>query len=145
MTIRPEEHARTKHALPLRIKTLSIGTTENAVKTQVRIAISVYFLIAIVRKRLKPNSTLYQILQILSVIPLGKSHLTGHFSSYLLESRAIAYQKLVSRRIKEWSSQPARLNLPQREPLEPSFCMALSAMWRSTARLSAAWPMRVLS
>ena len=56
----------------LRIKAF-FGTTENAVKTQIWIAISVYVLVAIVRKRLKIESTLYQILQILSVIPFEKT------------------------------------------------------------------------
>ena len=50
----------------LRIKAF-YGTTENAVKTQIWIAISIYVLVAIVRKRLKLDRTLYTILQILSV------------------------------------------------------------------------------
>ncbi|MEE8427878.1 MAG: IS4 family transposase [Gammaproteobacteria bacterium] len=50
----------------LRIKSF-YGTTENAVKTQVWIAVSVYVLVAIIRKELKLNASLYTILQILSV------------------------------------------------------------------------------
>jgi hypothetical protein len=50
----------------LRIKVF-YGTTENAVKTQIWIAISIYVLIAIVKKRLKLDRSLYTILQILSV------------------------------------------------------------------------------
>jgi hypothetical protein len=50
----------------LRIKAF-YGTSENAVKTQIWIAISVYVLVAIVRKRLGLAATLYQILQILSL------------------------------------------------------------------------------
>lgn len=50
----------------LRIKAF-YGTSENAVKTQIWIAVSVYVLVAIVRKRLGLETTLYQILQILSV------------------------------------------------------------------------------
>lgn len=50
----------------LRIKTF-YGTTENAVKTQIWIAISIYVLIAIVKKKLKIEMSLYSILQILSV------------------------------------------------------------------------------
>jgi len=50
----------------LRIKAF-YGTTENAVKTQIWIAISVYVLVAIVKKRLKLDRSLYTILQILSV------------------------------------------------------------------------------
>ena len=43
------------------------GTSENAVKTQIWIAVSVYVLVAIVRKGLGLEASLYQILQILSV------------------------------------------------------------------------------
>ena len=50
----------------LRIKAF-FGTSENAVKTQIWIAVSVYVLVAIVRKRLGLDVSLYQILQILSV------------------------------------------------------------------------------
>jgi hypothetical protein len=58
----------------LRIKAF-FGTSENAVKTQIWIAISVYVLVAIVRKRLALEATLYQILQILSVGPFEKTPL----------------------------------------------------------------------
>jgi len=50
----------------LRIKAF-YGTSENAVKTQIWIAISVYVLVAIVKKRLKIEASLYTILQVLSV------------------------------------------------------------------------------
>jgi hypothetical protein len=50
----------------LRIKAF-FGTSENAVKTQIWIALSAYVLVAIVRKRFALESSLYQILQILSV------------------------------------------------------------------------------
>ncbi|HEY3940399.1 MAG TPA: hypothetical protein VGL97_23430, partial [Bryobacteraceae bacterium] len=43
------------------------GQSENAVKTQIWIAVSVYVLVAIVRKRLALDASLYQILQILSL------------------------------------------------------------------------------
>ena len=43
------------------------GTSENAVKTQIWIAVSVYVLVAILRKQLELDASLYQILQILSV------------------------------------------------------------------------------
>jgi hypothetical protein len=43
------------------------GTTENAVKTQIWIAVSVYILIAIVKKRLSCSASLYEMLQILSL------------------------------------------------------------------------------
>jgi hypothetical protein len=50
----------------LRIKAF-YGTSENAVKTQIWIAISIYVLVAIMKKRLKIDQSLYTILQILSV------------------------------------------------------------------------------
>ena len=50
----------------LRIKSF-FGTSENAVKTQIWIAISTYVLVAIMKKRLKLNLSLYTILQILSI------------------------------------------------------------------------------
>ena len=56
----------------LRIKAF-YGTGENAVKTQIWIAVSVYVLVAIVRKRLGLQASLYQILQILSVTLFEKT------------------------------------------------------------------------
>ena len=56
----------------LRIKAF-YGTAENAVKTQIWIAVSVYVLVAIVRKRLGLEVSLYQILQILSVTLFEKT------------------------------------------------------------------------
>ena len=50
----------------LRIKVF-YGTSENAVKTQIWIAISVYVLVAIIKKRLQIDLSLYTILQILSI------------------------------------------------------------------------------
>jgi hypothetical protein len=50
----------------LRIKQF-YGTSENAVKTQIWIAVSVYVLVAIVRKRLNLEASLYTILQVVSV------------------------------------------------------------------------------
>ena len=58
----------------LRIKTF-YGTSENAVKTQIWIAVSVYVLVAIIRKRLKSEASLYKILQILSVTIFEKTPL----------------------------------------------------------------------
>ena len=52
----------------LRIKRF-FGTSDNAVKTQVWIAVSVYVLVAIVRKQLNLQLSLYGVLQILSVTP----------------------------------------------------------------------------
>lgn len=50
----------------LRIKTF-YGTSENAVKTQIWIAVSVYVLVAIMKKQLNIRTSLYTILQVLSV------------------------------------------------------------------------------
>jgi IS4 transposase len=56
----------------LRIKAF-YGTSENAVKTQVWIAISVYVLVAIIKKRLHLTRSLHSILQILSISLLEKT------------------------------------------------------------------------
>jgi hypothetical protein len=56
----------------LRIKAF-YGTSENAVKTQIWIAISVYVLVAIVKKLLKLELSLYTILQILSITLFEKT------------------------------------------------------------------------
>jgi len=63
----------------LRIKKF-FGTSENAVKTQIWCAVSVYVLIAIIRKELQLEASLYTLLQILSVsvfekIPINKAFL----------------------------------------------------------------------
>ena len=63
----------------LRIKAF-YGTTENAVKTQVWIAVSVYVLVAIVKKLLKLDQSLYTILQILSVTLFEKTPVLQAFS-----------------------------------------------------------------
>jgi transposase len=58
----------------LRIKQF-YGTSENAVKTQIWIAVSVYVLVAIIRKRLDLDASLYTLLQILSVTIFEKTAL----------------------------------------------------------------------
>ncbi len=58
----------------LRIKRF-YGTTENAVKTQIWISITVYVLVAIVKKRLNTEASLYTILQILSLTLFEKTTL----------------------------------------------------------------------
>ena len=58
----------------LRIKSF-YGTTENAVKTQVWIAVSIYVLVAIIKKQLHLDLSLYTILQILSVTVFEKTPL----------------------------------------------------------------------
>jgi IS4 transposase len=64
----------------LRIKAF-YGTTENAVKTQIWIAITVYVLVAIVKKTLKLDQSLYTILQILSVAVFEKTPITQALAS----------------------------------------------------------------
>jgi hypothetical protein len=70
----------------LRIKSF-FGTSDNAVRTQIWIAISVYLLVAIARKRLGIERDLYTILQILSVYAFEKAPLAQVLSSpdYTLE------------------------------------------------------------
>ena len=64
----------------LRIKAF-YGTTENAVKTQIWIAISIYVLVAIIKKILNLDRSLYTILQILSVTLFEKTPILQAFSS----------------------------------------------------------------
>ena len=63
----------------LRIKAF-YGTTENAVKSQIWIAISIYVLVAIVKKHLKLDRSLYSILQILSVTLFEKTPISQALS-----------------------------------------------------------------
>lgn len=58
----------------LRIKSF-YGISENAVKTQIWIAVSVYLLLAIIKKHLKLDMSLYTFLQILSVTSFEKTHI----------------------------------------------------------------------
>jgi hypothetical protein len=64
----------------LRIKAF-YGTSENAVKTPIWIAVSVYVLVAMVRKRLGIEASLYQILQILSVMLFEKTPILQAFQA----------------------------------------------------------------
>jgi transposase len=66
----------------LRIKAF-YGTSENAVKTQIWIAVSAYVLVAIIRKRLHLKHNLYTILQILSVTLFEKVPLDQLFENYI--------------------------------------------------------------
>ena len=65
----------------LRIKAF-FGTSENAVKTQLWIAVSVYVLVAIIRKHLGLEVSLYQILQILSVTLFEKTPILQAFQAF---------------------------------------------------------------
>lgn len=70
----------------LRIKTF-YGTSENAVKTQIWIAVSVYLMVAIIRKRLKIEASLYTILQILSVSVFERTELNQLLTFYDYKNR----------------------------------------------------------
>ena len=65
----------------LRIKSF-YGTSENAVKTQIWIGVSVYVLIAIIKKRMQLNANLYTISQILDTTLFEKMTLTQLFTEY---------------------------------------------------------------
>ena len=65
----------------LRIKAF-YGTSENAVKTQAWVAVSVYVLVAIVKKQLALDLSLYKILQILSVTVFEKTPILEGFSNF---------------------------------------------------------------
>lgn len=77
----------------LRIKAF-YGTSENAVKTQIWIAIAVYVLVAIVKKSLKLDQSLYTILQILSVTLFEKTPIFQALSNthYKIEEATISNQ-----------------------------------------------------
>ncbi|MCK5783440.1 MAG: transposase [Desulfobacterales bacterium] len=68
------------------------GTSENAVKTQIWIAVSTYVLIAIMKKRLKINLSLYTILQILSIslfekMPIYQALTDSGYSTNIVSSQ----------------------------------------------------------
>jgi hypothetical protein len=69
----------------LRIKAF-YGTSQNAVKTQIWIAVSTYLLVAIARKQLNVHTSLYTILQILSVTIFEKMPILHAFSSTNLQT-----------------------------------------------------------
>ena len=68
----------------LRIKVF-FGTSENAVKTQLWIAVSVYVLVAIVKKRLNLSASLYEMLQILSLTMFEKMPLDQLLNNIVTE------------------------------------------------------------
>jgi transposase len=70
----------------LRIKAF-LGTTPNAVKTQIWIAISTYLLVAILKKRLRIEMPLYTILQILSVSLFEQTPILQAFQSWDYETQ----------------------------------------------------------
>jgi len=58
------------------------GTVENALKTQVWVAIGVYVLVAILKKQLQLDLSVYKILQILSVTTFEKSSILQAFLTF---------------------------------------------------------------
>ena len=70
----------------LRIKAF-FGTSENAVKTQIWIAISIYVLVTIIKKRLCLDPTLYQILQVLSLSLFEKKPILRAFDELTSEEK----------------------------------------------------------
>ena len=66
----------------LRIKKF-LGTSENAVKTQIWCAVSTYVLIAIVKKELQLNASLYTMLQILSISVFEKTPISSALQTHL--------------------------------------------------------------
>jgi hypothetical protein len=75
----------------LKIKTFW-GRSENAVKTQICIALSTYLIVAATKKRLGIKRNLYEILQILSVSLFDKNGLVELFSSVPLQKDIPAFQ-----------------------------------------------------
>jgi hypothetical protein len=69
----------------LRIKAF-YGTSQNAVKTQIWIAVSAYVLVAIARKRLELDATLYQMLQVLSVTLFEKTPILRALQTFDLKA-----------------------------------------------------------
>ena len=69
----------------LRIKRF-YGTSENAVKTQIWIAVSVYVLVAIIRKKLQLDVSLYTMLQVISVTAFEKIELQTAFTAEFTRS-----------------------------------------------------------
>ena len=74
----------------LRIKVF-YGTNENAVKTQIWIAVSVYVLVAIIKKRLNLSASLYEILQILSLTVFERIPLDQLLSKIVTEDIQAVY------------------------------------------------------
>jgi IS4 transposase len=79
----------------LRIKSF-FGHSENAVKTQIWIAVAVYVLIAIVKKRLQLSASLYTILQLLSVTIFEKIQL----NQLLIEAQPANQQLVLDKQLK---------------------------------------------
>jgi len=62
------------------------GRTENAVKTQIWIAVSVYVLVAIAKKKFKLNQSLYEILQVISICIFDRTSVTHLFNNSIQQN-----------------------------------------------------------
>jgi hypothetical protein len=62
------------------------GRTENAVKTQIWIAISIYVLVAIAKKKFKLKQSLYEILQVISVCIFDKTPIANLFTNSIQQN-----------------------------------------------------------
>jgi transposase len=80
----------------LRIKQF-YGTSENAVKTQIWIAVSVYVLVAIVKRRLRLDASLYTLLQVLSVTIFEKMPIQTALSSEIHKTVETGTQVMLAR------------------------------------------------
>jgi IS4 transposase len=76
----------------LRIKAF-YGTSENAVKTQIWIAISVYLLVAIIKKQLRIERTLNEILQVLSITLFENDELLPLLTNFHLQDQTEGFYK----------------------------------------------------
>ena len=85
----------------LRIKKF-YGTSENAVKTQIWIAVSVYVLVAIIRKRLNLDVSLYTLMQVFSVTVFEKSSIES-----LILQRSDSSEPVIGKRGKSVGTQVA--------------------------------------
>jgi len=100
----------------LRIKAF-YGTSENAVKTQVWIAITVYVLVAIVKKRLDLPQSLYTILQVLSVAILEKTPILEQFT--FIRSDIHRSRTILGHRRAEWLRGPPQWHAAKLVPCGP--------------------------
>ena len=73
----------------MRIKAF-YGTSKNAVKTQIWIAITIYVLVAIIKKQLKLKQSLYTILQIISVTLFEKMPLLQTLTDIEVEEEEVS-------------------------------------------------------
>ena len=76
----------------LRIKAF-FGTSENAVKTQIWIAVSIYLIVAIMKKELNLQQSLYEILQILSIMIFQKDPITQVLMNNRQQTKNINFYK----------------------------------------------------